>query len=87
VGLLGFAAVVLIPAQAVAWMALKRVWHSSWALGVLSCGVTVLVMALLAMPAQYPESLAFMVLLTAAAQLAVIQKSWLRTRGQTLKSA
>src|SRR5690554_446715 len=80
VGLVGFAAVVLIPAQAVAWMALKRVWHSSWALGVLSCGVTVLVMALLAMPAQYPESLAFMVLLTAAAQMAVLQKSWIKQR-------
>ncbi|WP_416137198.1 hypothetical protein ACM26W_11860 [Halomonas sp. HK25] len=82
VGLIGFAAVVLIPVQAVVWMALKRVWHSSWALGVLSCGVTVLVMALLAMPAQYPESLAFMVLITAAGQLAVIQKSWLKERGR-----
>jgi UDP-GlcNAc:undecaprenyl-phosphate/decaprenyl-phosphate GlcNAc-1-phosphate transferase len=80
VGLLGFAAVVLIPVQAVVWMALKRVWHSSWALGMLSCGVTVLVMALLAMPAQYPESLAFMILITAAGQLAVIQKSWIKQR-------
>ncbi|MGM1051899.1 MAG: hypothetical protein ACQEXO_05840 [Pseudomonadota bacterium] len=47
----------------------------------LSCGVTVRVMARLAMPAHYPESLAFIVLLTAAAKLAVIQKSWLGQRG------
>jgi UDP-GlcNAc:undecaprenyl-phosphate GlcNAc-1-phosphate transferase len=83
VGLLGFTAMVLIAAQAVVWMALKRAWHASWALGVLSCGVTVLVMALLAMPAQYPESLAFMVLITAAGQLAVIQKSWIKQRGSS----
>ncbi|TDO16650.1 MraY family glycosyltransferase [Halomonas ventosae] len=79
VGVLGFAAVVLIPLNAVVWMALKRAWHSSWALGVLSCGVSVLVMSVLAVPVYYPESLVFILLFMAAVQVAVIQKSWLTT--------
>lgn len=81
VGLLGFTAAVAMPLYAIVWMAWRHAWHSAWALGLLSSGVAVIVMSLLAMPARFPEPLAFMVLLTAAAQVAVFQRAALRQRG------
>ncbi|TLF44789.1 undecaprenyl/decaprenyl-phosphate alpha-N-acetylglucosaminyl 1-phosphate transferase [Halomonas urmiana] len=81
VGLVGFAAAVAIPFYAIVWMAWRHAWHSAWALGLLSSGVAVMVMSLLSVPTRFPGPLAFMVLLTAAAQVAVFQRAALRQRG------
>ncbi|WP_311957734.1 O-antigen ligase family protein [Halomonas garicola] len=78
VGLLGFAAVVLLPLKALAWACLSRHWHAMWGLGLLSCGVTVLVLCLLSMPLYHAGATGFIVLLIAAAQIAAFQRDWAR---------
>lgn len=75
-GLLGFSAVVLLPLRALAWACLNRHWHAMWGVGLLSCGVTVLVLCLLAMPLYHPSATGFIVLLIAAAQIATFQRDW-----------
>ncbi|SHM25611.1 UDP-GlcNAc:undecaprenyl-phosphate GlcNAc-1-phosphate transferase [Vreelandella subglaciescola] len=80
IGLLGFAAVVVVPLKALVWASLHRHWHAIWGLGILSCGVTVLVFCLLAMPLYYPGAVGFIVLLIAAIQIATFQRDWTRQR-------
>lgn len=78
VGLLGFTAVVVLPLKALSWACLNRHWHAMWGLGILSCGVTVLVLCLLAMPLYHAGATGFIVLLIAAAQIASFQRDWAR---------
>ncbi|MCL7939435.1 undecaprenyl/decaprenyl-phosphate alpha-N-acetylglucosaminyl 1-phosphate transferase [Halomonas sp. ATCH28] len=81
VGLLGFAAVAVICLRAVLLMAVERIWPAAWVLGLLSSGVSVVVMFALAVPIREAGSLAMMVLLMAACCAAVFQRDWLRQRG------
>lgn len=76
VGLLGFMLVVMLPVRALVWVNLNRHWHAVWGLGILSCGVTVLMFSLLAMPLHYPSSTVLIVLITAAIQTASFQRGW-----------
>lgn len=80
VGLVGFAVVVLLPFKALVWTSLNRHWHAVWGLGILSCGITICVFCLLAMPLHSPASVSLIVLIISAAQVAIFQHSWIMNR-------
>lgn len=80
VGLLGFTVVVVLPLKALIWANLNRHWHAVWGLGILSCGITILVFSILAMPLHSPASVSLIVFIIAATQVAIFQQGWIMNR-------
>ncbi|WP_349609622.1 MraY family glycosyltransferase [Halomonas sp. H10-9-1] len=77
-GIVGFAAVALLPLKALLWANLRRHWHAVWGLGLMSASVTVLVLCLLSMPLRFSGPTGVIVLLAAAMQVAVFQRQWVK---------
>ncbi|MDZ7852006.1 MAG: MraY family glycosyltransferase [Halomonas sp.] len=87
VGLLGFVTVAALPLGALLWATLRRHWQAVWGLGILGCFVTVMVLSLFAMPLRFAGPTGIIVLLAAAMQMAVFQKSSITQRhGQQAQS-
>ncbi|WP_339934154.1 hypothetical protein [Vreelandella glaciei] len=76
VGLLGFILILALHLKALLWANLSHHWHPGWGLGVLGCGIAMLIFNLFSMPLNYPSATVLMVLLTAAIQVASFQYSW-----------
>lgn len=80
VGIVGFVTAALLPLKALAWANLRRHWHAVWGLGLISAGVTVLILCLFTMPLRFSGPTGVIVLLAAAMQVAVFQRQWLLER-------